>query len=137
MDEKYWGIDVDRYSEENIGLLMEIEKDITKALGRSGEIATVTLVTKIMLGVFGNVPAFDIYFCETFKINKNSFNEKALKRLIDYYQENKNIIDDYKIKTLDFYTSNETTRYYPKAKIIDMIGFIEGIKLLKKKPKRL
>jgi hypothetical protein len=43
---------------------------------------------------------------------------------------NKKIIDRYSktIHTYDFLSSKETKRNYTKAKIIDMIGFIEGQK---------
>jgi len=121
-DEKIWEIDVDSYTEENINLLLECKRMIVESLGKASDI----LVTKIMLGVFANVPAFDSYFCKGFKIS--TFGKKNLLFLSQFYKENKDLIDKYNINTFDFITGKETKRKYTKAKIIDMIGFIEGEK---------
>lgn len=122
-----WKIDLDTYSDEAISLLLEIHKHIFGSLGEDDEYASATLVTKIMLGVFGNVPALDDYFCKGFGFSKN-FNKSLLRKISDYYQTNKEEFDGHKIKTIDFGTGMETNRYYTKAKLIDMVGFIEGLK---------
>lgn len=121
-DEKIWEIDVDVYTKENINLLLECKRMIIESLGKASD----TLVTKIMLGVFANVPAFDANFCKGFKVSK--FEKKSLLSLFQFYKENKELIDKYNIYTFDFFTGKETDRKYTKAKIIDMIGFIEGEK---------
>ena len=46
-----------------------------------------------------------------------------------YYNENQEIINSYRISTIDFSTGSDTCRFYTKAKIIDMIGFVEGEKI--------
>lgn len=56
MDPKLWEIDVNNYTNENIQMLLKCKKDIIQALGEEKN-PTDTLVTKIMLGVFANVPA--------------------------------------------------------------------------------
>jgi len=62
-DIEFWKIDVDSYSEENIEKLLDCYNDIKKILSDDGKYkVSDTLITKIMLGVFGNVPAFDSYF---------------------------------------------------------------------------
>lgn len=131
MPNDYWKIDLDTYSDKTISLLLEIHQHIFNALGEEGEFASTTLVTKIMLGVFGNVPALDDYFCKGFGSSK-SFNNTLLRKISDYYHTNKEEFDGYKIKTISFDTRLETNRYYTKAKLIDMVGFIEGIKKSKK-----
>lgn len=123
-DPKLWEIDVDNYNENNIKLLLNCKNNIIQALGRENN-PTDTLVTKIMLGVFANVPAFDQYFCKGFRMH--TFNEKSLLRLKTFFDENKSVFDSYKIPTFDFITSQETDILYTRAKIMDMYGFIRGM----------
>lgn len=96
-------------------------------------IPTDTLITKIMLGVFGVVPAFDTYFKNTMKkIYQNgtdissSFSKisgNALKCILDFYLSNKDVLDAIKILVRDF-SGLSTGRYYKIAKLIDMFGFM-------------
>jgi hypothetical protein len=122
-DKRIWDIDVDSYTEENIELLLECRDMICRSLGNGNKL-TDTLSTKIMLGVFSNVPAYDDFFRRGF--NVHSFGKKSLRKIAKFYDDNKEIIDKYKIRTFDFLTGKETHRTYTKAKIIDMICFIEG-----------
>ena len=126
-----WEIDVDAYSDETILLLLEIYKHISGSLGENNEYASTTLVTKIMLGVFSNVPALDDNFCKGFGFSKY-FSRSLLQKISDFYQTNKEEFDKHRIKTIDFSTGMETDRYYTKAKLIDMVGFIEGLKMSNK-----
>jgi len=123
-NEIVWNIDVDKYSDDNITLLLECAESIANSFGKNNK-PTGTLITKIMLGVFGNVPAFDGNFRKGFKCH--SFCKKNLKMINKFYKEHKDQIDRKVIYTLDF-TGTETKRQYTKAKIIDMIGFIKGKK---------
>jgi len=50
-----WGIDADEYTEANIERLLEQAQILRRANGTMSD----TLVTKVTLGVFGSVPAFD------------------------------------------------------------------------------
>jgi hypothetical protein len=77
-----------------------------------------------MLGVFSNIPAFDGFFKKAFSFY--SCNKSAIRKIAKFYSDNKNTIDKYKIYTFDFVSGAETSRRYKKAKLIDMIGFIEG-----------
>jgi hypothetical protein len=54
-----WEIDANCYTEPNIATLTETAHRLRSALSDG---ASDILVTKIMLGVFGCVPAFDTYF---------------------------------------------------------------------------
>ena len=123
-----WKIDLDNYSNESISLLVEIYKHIFASLGEDDEYASTTLVTKVMLGVFGNVPALDDNFCKGFGFSKY-FSKSLLEKISAYYQTNKEEFDRHRIKTIDFGTGMETDRYYTKAKLVDMAGFIEGLKM--------
>jgi len=130
-DKKVWDIDADSYSDEGIKILLYCKEMIYKSLGQNNKPSD-TLITKIMLGIFGNVPAFDNYFNKGFSFYYCKRNQ--LKKLSQFYQDNKNVIDKYNktIYTYDFLTGKETKRNYPKAKIIDMIGFVEGKNKVKK-----
>lgn len=122
-DKRIWEIDVDNYTEENIELLLKCRDMIRKSLGNRNKL-TDTLTTKIMLGVFSNVPAFDGFFRKGFGVH--SFGKKTLEIIVDFYKKNRKAIDKHQIQTLDFATGKKTDINYNKAKRIDMIGFIEG-----------
>jgi hypothetical protein len=123
MDKKLWKIDVDKYDEQNIRLLLNCKQKILDALGKNNRPSD-TLVTKIMLGVFANIPAYDQFVRKSLKIYL--VNKKSLLKIKDFYEENKKAIDSYKICTYDFLTSKETNVIYTKAKLIDMCGFMDG-----------
>lgn len=123
MDQKLWEIDIDSYNNENIELLLNCKTQIIEALGKEYNPSD-TLITKIMLGVFGNVPAFDQNVKKS--LHTYTLNKKTLKKIIIFYKEHEKIINLFKIKTFDFLTSEETNIFYTKAKIIDMYGFIAG-----------
>lgn len=123
MNPKLWEIDVDKYDEENIKLLLNCKQQIMDVLGRENKPSD-TLVTKIMLGVFANIPAYDQYFRRSLKLH--SVNKKSLLKIKNFYDEKKDAFDSFKIYTFDFLTSKETDIIYPKAKLIDMCGFMDG-----------
>lgn len=133
LDKKVWDIDVDDYSDEKIRIILEIYRDV-KQIFVSERHADLTLVTKILLGVFGFIPAFDSYFCNTFRVltdGKSGFrsvNESSLKFIAEFYQANKDVVDGLSesTSTIDFRTGTQTNLNYPKAKIIDMYGFQRG-----------
>ena len=122
-DPRFWTIDADSYAKENIQLLVRFSEQLR---GVFDSPVTDTLVTKIMLGVFGNVPAFDRYFCAGMKMH--TFSAKNLGRLAVFYTEHKTVIDRHhrQLKTLDFDTGRNSARHFTRAKIIDMIGIIVG-----------
>ena len=59
--------------------------------------ATDTLITKIMLGTIGCVPALDDLFKRAFHCQGKQFDEELLKRIIDCSQSNKDTISMPKI----------------------------------------
>ncbi|MFA7151506.1 MAG: hypothetical protein WC113_01210 [Candidatus Paceibacterota bacterium] len=123
MDPMLWDIDVNSYNEENILLLLNCRKQIFFALGKENRPSD-TLITKIMLGVFANIPAFDQYFRKSLKVY--SVNKKSLLKIKNFYEENKDVFDSFKIHTFDFLTAKETDIIYTKAKLVDMCGFMDG-----------
>jgi hypothetical protein len=120
-DPNVWDIDADSYGEYEWEMLSDVSRQIRTALR---ETASDTLVTKIMLGAFGCVPAFDSYFKKGFGVS--SFGPKALRRIQDFYRENAAVVEDNRVFTLDFDTEALTSRRYTRAKVIDMIFFVEG-----------
>lgn len=123
MEPSLWEIDVDNYYDENINWLIEIKKDLCETL-KTERIPTETLISKIMLGVFGNVPAFDTYF-KASCIGTRKFDVNSLFKIQEFYNANKSDFDSFNIKTIDFKGQN-TNKKYTIAKLIDMYGFIDG-----------
>lgn len=79
--------------------------------------STETLITKILMGIFGCVPAFDRFFKEGYKIfqGKNiSFNNKGFEKILEIYQK---LDEKYWEK---FKLTSHLNLSYPKMKIIDM-----------------
>lgn len=120
-DPDLWRLDADRYSEDSIELVLETARQIRSAFPEG---ASDILVSKIMLGVFGCVPAFDSYFKKGFRVS--TFGKKALRRVGEFYAENQAVIDAHRVHTLDFETGAETDVLYTCAKMIDMAFFVEG-----------
>ena len=137
-DKQIWEIDVDEYTPENIELLLECGKKIQESLQNNvtKHKSSDTLVTKIMLGIFGNVPAYDTYFKKAMTEYGmgGTLNKKSLKKIGEFYEENKDMIDKLseETKTIDFLNGSRKNRNYTKAKIIDMFGFQKGFENDKK-----
>lgn len=117
-----WDLDLDGYDTEGIHLVHRTALDVRRAL-RPVEASDI-LVTKVMLGVFGCVPAFDTYFKRGFGVS--TFSKGSLRLVGEFYRANAPIIDQLRQPTLDFATGQPTTRLYTRAKVVDMIFFIEG-----------
>ena len=150
LPKKLWYIDVNDYNDKNIKLLTNCINEIIKALKDGGvKNPTDGLVTKIMLGVFANVPAFDSYFKAAYtqdfkeysnkKLNELSFDRihdtkhytKMLLRIKKFYENHKDDIDSYpQIKTFDFLMKKSTEITYTKAKLIDMYGWKRGKEII-------
>jgi hypothetical protein len=85
-----------------------------------------TLITKAMLGAFGCVPAYDRYFRDAFAAA--TFGTKSLTGIEAYYGAHAELINTYRVPTIDFDTGADTDRHYTRAKVIDMIFFSEGLR---------
>ncbi len=98
-------------------------------------VPTDTLVTKIMLGVFGVVPAFDRYFQQAFhtlypKTSFNKFSKESLNAILSFYHSNKPILDSITIPVI-YFSGKPISLNYKVAKLIDMFGFMYGRELSK------
>ena len=116
-----WTADANDYADAVCTELLDLAGRLRRSLPEG---ATDTLVTKIMLGAFGCVPAFDQYVIKGSGLR--TFNRDSLQRLAHFYAANREVIDRNRIPTLDFDTGEETGRHYTRAKVIDMIFFVEG-----------
>ena len=79
--------------------LNQIYEKIKKTVKLDGkEEITDTLFTKILLGVFGCIPAYDRYFKKVVKnygiLKINSFNPMQIKDFAGFYRRHKNIFDE-------------------------------------------
>ena len=129
LDKSCWDIDIDKYTDNgNIEKILDIYDSINKRIIPKN-CKHLTLITKVMLGVFGCIPAYDNYFIKSFKsIFKNEcgfsvVNKKSLICIYDFYMANQKLINNMSILTIDFRTGSKTQNNYTKAKIIDMYGF--------------
>ena len=125
---------------ENIKAILSVKEELakhysniyfTKGTNKPKPISpTDTLLSKIMLGTLGSVPAYDRYFIEgikEMKLQHTGFNEASLTELFNFLDKNKSEIEQAQklIKT-------KTQSHYPLMKILDMyfwqIGYDKEVK---------
>lgn len=128
------GVDANRWSDTSTqALLVEAYQRLRESLLPPGKSALI-LVTKVMLGVWGNVPAFDSYFTASMRDLSdgpseraawNGFNTRSLALLGQFYDGHAAEIDDLArgCRTRDFISDGWTDRTTPRGKIVDMFGF--------------
>ncbi len=80
---------------------------------------SMTLISKILMGTLGCVPAYDRFFIDAvkeYKVTTGNFNYNSILKLVDFYEANENNFEQIrnKLKVYDL--------LYPQMKIIDM-GF--------------
>ena len=117
---------------ETISLTLKASAAIAKAY--QGNSVTDTLITKILLGVFGSAPAYDRYFKDTatkYNVCSRQWNEKSLNSLWCYYEQHHDVFEKlrHEISPKGF--------LYTPMKLMDMclwqIGYDESLKDRKKK----
>ena len=100
----------------NVDLLNDVSEKISDCYKKfnNNKAPTDTLVTKILLGTLGCVPAFDSYFCEALKCDAlkeynftKAYNTKNIKKIACYYRKHK---EEFEGLGTD----------YPPMKLIDM-----------------
>ena len=130
-----WGIDANKYTDANITKLLELKSRMSAAMttkSAEGNLVTVptdTLITKVLLGVFGSVPAFDTFFKRGFRTVTDravKVDQRTLRAIGDFYAANAAAIDQQRARTLDFARGQPTALRYTRAKVIDMVFLIEG-----------
>lgn len=121
------------YGYEDITRIMELHREIQgyysglKYYKAKDEIgldvsATDTLITKIMLGTIGCVPAMDDLFKTGAGIYPNKlFDEKLLGKIIEFSERNKDEIQQYQCLI-----QAEIKCFYPPMKIVDMYFWQKG-----------
>ena len=125
-EENLWETDVNTYEKDGIDLIINFANKLRVDWGKDwNRRPSDILITKIMLGVFGCVPAFDTYFKKGFGVS--SLNKNSLNGISKYYSENKQI-DNY----LDYVTDFKTGKpfkgkfKYTRARVIDLVFFDIG-----------
>lgn len=114
-------------------LLTQVYSDLRSAL-LPRDATHLTLVTKTMMGVWGVVPSFDLYFMRTFRGLAETraergamrrFGSDTIELLGEFYSEHRNEIGALSTAhtTVDFATGTSTGRSIPAAKVIDVFGF--------------
>lgn len=116
-----WSADAGDYTSSTIEALLDTARRLRRALT---DRASDTLVTKIMLGVFGNVPALDAYFKAAFGVR--ALTAATLQEIDAYCRLNRDTLDQYRQPTLNFLDGMPTSRRYTRSKIVDMVFFMEG-----------
>ena len=91
-----------------------------------------TLVTKVLLGALGCVPAYDRFFVDAVKKNEvttGNYNIASLQKLIKFYEEHQEKLEKLRSQFLIEYKfeGRKKTLDYPQMKLLDMgfwkIGF--------------
>ncbi len=125
---------------ENINAILEVKNKLaehyrsihfTKGADKSKPISpTDTLLSKIMLGTLGCVPAYDRYFIKglkEMKLQHTSFNNDSLNEIFNFVDRNKE-----QIKQAQKLVKERIQAHYPVMKILDMyfwqIGFDKEVK---------
>jgi hypothetical protein len=116
-----WHLDVDQYTDEAIAEILSFRSHLRKSLHEG---ASDILVTKVLLGTMGCVPAFDTRFKRGFSVS--TFGPKSLSKIAQFYRSHADVIESHREPTLDFESGLPTLRRYTRAKVIDMVFFIEG-----------
>ena len=120
--------ELNEVSKENIKDILELKNELanhyssisfTKGTDKSKPISpTDTLLSKIMLGTFGCVPAYDRYFIDGLKemnIEHTGFNLYSLNELFNFIDSNK-----MEIESVQKFINTKTQKHYPLMKILDM-----------------
>ncbi|MGF6952332.1 hypothetical protein QF028_004837 [Neobacillus sp. B4I6] len=123
-------LSMNRFSAEGIDMLI---KETTESyinnipqINREEKLISVTdtLASKLLLDVYGNVPAYDRYLKDALKIHgiNQQFNEASLVELINFYNQNR---DEFE-KCHRLFSEDGT--FYTPMKLIDMyfwqVGFL-------------
>ncbi len=131
---------INEVSKANISAILDLKSELTKHYtnhkfkrGNENEkpiSSTDTLLSKIMLGTFGCVPAYDRYFIvglKEMKMRYQGFNEASLNELFNFIDNNRK-----EIENAQNLIKSKTQNHYPVMKILDMyfwqIGYDKEIR---------
>lgn len=132
---RYWVFYMDEEieKEEYISLVEELIQEtasvyrnaVTEINGEKKSVQiTDTLVTKILLGVYGNVPAYDRYFKAAVKSHGiiASLGKNSLIQLFDFYKK-------YEREFIQVKDEISEEVIYPPMKLVDMYFFNSGLQM--------
>ena len=121
-----WSVDYKGLqNQENLNILLDlidnlktIYRDKRRNINEVSTDISDILVTKVLLGTMGCVPAYDEYFkkgVNKYNITTQLLGKSSIKRLADYYEANK-----YDLETVRKAISQARQIEYPQMKILDM-----------------
>lgn len=105
-----------------LGMSIKNEYDVIRKSVKETDVqkdVSDTLITKILLGTLGCVPAYDRYFIDgvkALKVTTGTYRKKSLLRLVDFYKNNQ---DRFEEARKNFWIGD---LQYPQMKVLDM-GF--------------
>ena len=125
-----WDLDVDRYGKETFTLLEAEVSRLRGALKKwpvKDRGVTPTVVTKLMLGVYGCVPAFDDYVRQ----GAGSFCKRTITRLGQFWSEQGKAIERVApsgVFDFDRYKRREVRHdiRWTQAKVLDAVFYVAG-----------
>jgi hypothetical protein len=107
-------------------IYIPIRESVYRSLGKAEpeSLITDTLITKILMGTSGCVPAFDEYFIKGRKniINPREYNPESILAISRFYMKHESDFENLRIELSDRGVQ------YPQMKIIDMCFFQLGQK---------
>lgn len=125
-----WDLDVtrcQRLHDQHAGLLFSQARNLRTALlgGKDGAPRTsYALVIRVLLRVFGCVPALDANFLESF--GSFSLNEEFVAEVGRFYEKRPDVVDRVQIDVISSDEWQPTGWTYSRAKVIGTIFFREG-----------
>lgn len=144
LPEELWTLDVSKYKsirarKRIIKVFNELKEKLQSIKFEENNksiSATTTLITKIMIGTLGCIPAFDQNFVLAFKseFDECSFttvDDTALKCIYSFYKDNVSVLQFHKHFVIGFNGKPQMGIRYKSAKLIDMYGYHKGIKIAK------
>jgi len=123
----------------NIEKIMKLKRKLEKYYGGNGISPTNTLISKVMLGTLGCVPAYDTSFIQGLrKVEKDkkifhTFNKKSIAQLYEFYNYKEHKDDFEKVKEK---IKSITQVEYPPMRLVDLYFWLIGNKKDEDKKKR-
>lgn len=135
LDPRYkdlFGIEWSRFSEEELKEKLNLLEDLSNKLKEYYEKLRVAisdkdikaevsdiLITKILLGTLGCVPAYDSFFKAAaikYNVTTGIYNTKSINKLVEFYKNNEDDLEE----TRKHLIIKDTNIKYPQMKLLDM-----------------
>jgi hypothetical protein len=127
---KQCAADIDEIFELSSWIRNWYQRNISHVNGTAKKIhVTDTLVTKILLGTLGCIPAYDRYFIDGLRakgLSYSTLSKSNFQSVIEFYKDNRDDFD-----SVQESIKSKSGIYYPTMKLVDMyfwqIGFEEDL----------